>query len=114
MRKRKRKEERKRQSEKRMKEREGERDRESEKCGIVGNFTSQHEVINLTSENFRLHYTLLPYIYLFVRFLVGFVTPPKGGENRKTSESINSMTTRNLHSIFQNKQISKSSYVVYK
>ena len=29
-----------------------------------------------------------------------YVTPPKGGKNQKTSESINSKTAQNLHSIF--------------
>ena len=35
------------------------------------------------------------------------VTPPKGGENRKALESINSKTTRNLHSILQSSKYPK-------
>ena len=41
-----------------------------------------------------------PYIFT-MQYINICVTPPKGGENRKTSESINSKTTRNMHSIIQ-------------
>ena len=41
----------------------------------------------------------------------GCVTPPKGSENRKTSESINTKSVCSLHNLFQYKQTSNSSWL---